>query len=71
MIMEKPPGIQLYQVWDDLGGNLRLALIKQLTELEHQLASISFPAFGHLYYMDSIAGKQLIPLDTSTDSASQ
>lgn len=69
--MEKAPGIQLFQKWDDLDGNSRLSLIKQLTELEHELASIPFPAFGHLYFMKSILENNRILLNSSVDPTSQ
>jgi len=69
--MEKAPGIQLFQKWDDLDGDSRLSLIKQLTELEHQLASIPFPASGHLYLMESLLENKHILLDSSVDPTSQ
>ncbi|KAH6704046.1 kinase-like domain-containing protein [Leptodontidium sp. MPI-SDFR-AT-0119] len=71
IVMEKAPGIQLFQTWDDLDGDSRLSLIKQLTELEHQLASIPFPASGHLYFMESILKNKHILLDSSVDPTSQ
>ncbi|PVH68702.1 hypothetical protein DL98DRAFT_564620 [Cadophora sp. DSE1049] len=71
IVMEKAPGIQLFQKWDDLDDDSRLSLIKQLTELEHQLASIPFPASGHLYFMESILKNKHILLDSSVDPTSQ
>jgi hypothetical protein len=71
IVMEKAPGIQLFQKWDDLDGDSRLSLIKQLTELEHQLASIPFPASGHLYFMESILKNKHTLLDSSVDPTSQ
>ncbi|KAL2060796.1 hypothetical protein VTL71DRAFT_8848 [Oculimacula yallundae] len=71
IVMEKAPGIQLFQKWDDLDGVSRLSLIKQLTELEHQLASIPFPASGHLYFMESILKNKHTPLDSSVDPTFQ
>jgi hypothetical protein len=69
--MEKALGIQLFQKWDDLDGDRGLSLIKQLTELEHELASIPFPASGHLYFMESILENNCIPLHSSVDPSSQ
>lgn len=54
IIMEKAPGVQLYTVWDDLSAADRIKLIKSLTQLEHQLATIQFPAYGNLYFRQSI-----------------
>ncbi|KAK0100514.1 hypothetical protein ONS96_007788 [Cadophora gregata f. sp. sojae] len=71
IVMEKAPGIQLFQKWDDLDGDSRLSLIKQLTELEHQLASIPFPASGNLYLVESVLKNKHIPVDSSVDSTFQ
>jgi hypothetical protein len=69
--MEKAPGIQLVQKWDDLDGDSRLSLIKQLTELENELASIHFPASGNLYLMESILDNNRVLLNSSVDPTSQ
>lgn len=48
----------------------KLELIKGLTRLENQLASIRFPAYGSLYLRDSCPDLvRYQPLDTSEDSA--
>ncbi|KAJ5634871.1 hypothetical protein N7528_002713 [Penicillium herquei] len=49
IVMEKAPGIPLFQVWGTMPEFDRLHLIKNLTELEAQLAAIKFPAYGGLY----------------------
>ncbi|CZT49106.1 uncharacterized protein RSE6_09896 [Rhynchosporium secalis] len=67
IVMEKAPGTQLFQKWDDIDGDCRLSLIKQITELEHQLASIPFPASGHLYVKESILKNKHALLDSSID----
>ena len=54
IIMEKAPGIQLFKVWANISAVDRLGLIKKLTQLEKQLASIHFPAYGSLYFRHSI-----------------
>lgn len=69
--MEKAPGIQLFRKWDDLDGDIRLSIIKQLTELENELASISFPASGHLYFKESISENNRKNLDSSIDPTSK
>lgn len=69
--MEKAAGIQLFEKWDDLDGVGRLSLIKQLTELEHELASIHFPASGHLYLRKSILEDHHILLNSTVDPTSQ
>lgn len=68
IIMEKAPGIQLFKVWDDITDVDRLSLIKSLTKLEHQFAAMRFPAYGSLYFRDSISkASERILLDSSMD----
>ena len=68
IIMEKAPGIQLFKVWDDISEPNRLKLIKSLTQLEHQLAAIRFPAYGSLYFRESISrASERTLLDSTAD----
>ncbi|MCJ1364717.1 hypothetical protein MMC16_003833 [Acarospora aff. strigata] len=68
--MEKPPGIQLFKVWDQITEIGRLELIKSLTQFQHQLAAIHSPAYGSLYFRRSITKPSArILLDTSMESA--
>lgn len=66
--MEKAPGIQLFKVWDDMTQVDRLQLIKRLIQLEHQLATIQFPAYGSLYFRRSIPkASERVLLDLAID----
>ncbi|KAL9029976.1 MAG: hypothetical protein Q9180_006960, partial [Flavoplaca navasiana] len=68
IIMEKAPGVQLFTVWDDVSAADRLKLIKSLTQLEHQFATINFPAYGSLYHRQSISKpSERVDLDPSVD----
>ncbi|KAL8845756.1 MAG: hypothetical protein Q9221_009104 [Calogaya cf. arnoldii] len=70
IIMEKAPGVQLHTVWNDLSGVDRMNLIKNLTQLENQLVTIQFPAFGSLYHRQSIPDpSRQVLLDSSIDPA--
>ncbi|KAL9631712.1 MAG: hypothetical protein Q9204_004111 [Flavoplaca sp. TL-2023a] len=70
IIMEKAPGVQLFTVWDDVSAADRINLIKSLTQLERQLATIKFPAYGSLYHRQSISKpSERIDLDMSVDPA--
>ena len=69
--MEKAPGIQIFRKWDDLDGDIRLSIIKQLTELENELASIRFPTSGHLYFKEPIFENNTKNLDSSIDPTSE
>lgn len=72
IIMEKAPGVQLYTVWDDLSATDRIKLIKSLTQLEHQLATIQFPAYGNLYFRQSIPEpSKRVLLDSFLDPTGQ
>jgi hypothetical protein len=53
MVMEKAGGVPLFQRWDKMTQLSKLELIRGLTKLENQLASIRFPAYGSLYLRDS------------------
>jgi hypothetical protein len=50
--MEKAAGQQLWRTWDDMTKEDYLGLVKQLTQLEAELASIQLPAYGSLYFRD-------------------
>ncbi|KAL8754810.1 MAG: hypothetical protein Q9199_004081 [Rusavskia elegans] len=72
IIMEKAPGVQLFTVWDDLSATDRIKLIKSLTQLEHQLAAIQFPAYGNLYFRQSIPEpSKRVLLDSFLDPTAQ
>ncbi|RHZ47802.1 uncharacterized protein CDV56_104518 [Aspergillus thermomutatus] len=49
IIMGKAAGVPLFQVWGNMTEFEKLHLIKNLTKLEAQLATIKFPAYGGLY----------------------
>lgn len=49
IVMEKAPGVPLFQVWGTMTEFEKLQLIKNLTKLEAQLATIKFPVYGGLY----------------------
>ncbi|PVH97470.1 hypothetical protein DM02DRAFT_719847 [Periconia macrospinosa] len=57
IIMEKAAGTHLFKIWDDMNESSHLELIKGLTKLECQLASLKFPASGHLYLRQSVKDK--------------
>ncbi|KAL8948289.1 MAG: hypothetical protein Q9222_005510 [Ikaeria aurantiellina] len=70
IIMEKASGVQLFEIWNDITALDRLNLIKKLTQVEHQLARLQFPAYGSLYLRQSITqSSRRIELDSSLDPA--
>lgn len=69
IVMEKAGGVQLFKQWSEMTQLSKLELIKTLTKLENQLASVQFPAYGSLYLRDSCPDLvRYQPLDTSGDS---
>ena len=72
IVMEKARGVQLFQRWGEMTQLSKMELIKSLTKLENQLASIRsirFPAYGSLYrrdYCPDLVRYQ--PLDAVEDS---
>ncbi|CAG8190541.1 unnamed protein product [Penicillium nalgiovense] len=67
IVMEQVPGAQLFKKWDEMGEFNRISIIKRLTQWEHELAEIPFPAFGSLYHKGSLSEHESIPLDPSVD----
>lgn len=49
IVMEKAPGVPLFQVWGTMTEFEKLQLIKNLTQLEAQFAKVKFPVYGGLY----------------------
>ncbi len=49
-MLEKAPGKQLSEVWDDMDLRARFKLLANLAQLEAQLANIRFPCSGALYF---------------------
>jgi len=48
--MEKQSGVMLSDLWDDMKGLQKAALVNQVVEIERTLASTKFTKFGSLYY---------------------
>lgn len=65
--MEKVPGVQIFKKWDEIAERNRISLIKHITQWEHELSQIRFPAYGSLYYRNSLNEKEMILLDSSID----
>lgn len=66
IVMEKAPGIPLFQVWGTMTEFEKLQLIKNLTKLEAQLATIKFPLYGGLY-LRTDTSRLNRPLDDDID----
>ncbi|GES59319.1 phosphotransferase enzyme family protein [Aspergillus terreus] len=49
IVMEKATGVPLFGRWGEMAEIEEMELIKNLTQLEAQLAAILFPAYGGLY----------------------
>jgi hypothetical protein len=67
IVMERVPGVQIFKKWTEMGDVDRLSIVKRLTQWEHELAEIPFPAFGSLYHKGSLSDRESIPLDPSVD----
>jgi hypothetical protein len=50
IFMEFNRGINLGDIWFELGETARIAVVHKLVELESRLFSLAFPASGSLYY---------------------
>ena len=65
IFMEFVKGIKLSDIWLDLGEQEIISVLRQLTQLESKIMSISFPVGGSLYYahdLEKVDGGPGIPL---------
>ncbi|PKY07566.1 hypothetical protein P168DRAFT_98163 [Aspergillus campestris IBT 28561] len=67
IVMERVPGVQLFNKWEEMGESRRLSFIKQLTKWKSELSGICFPAYGSLYTKGSLKDHESISLDLSID----
>ncbi|KAJ5950252.1 Aminoglycoside phosphotransferase [Penicillium vulpinum] len=67
IIMEKAPGVQLFEVWGKMPEIEKLQLTRSLTRLEAQLSSIRFPASGGLYLREKTNISRWTPLEKDID----
>ncbi|EFR03064.1 hypothetical protein MGYG_06062 [Nannizzia gypsea CBS 118893] len=70
IIQERCSGKQLVDVWDDMNEPTKFKLIQSLSQLEGELSSIKFPAFGNLYLRTVCPGGSR-PLDAAIDPDSK
>jgi hypothetical protein len=69
-MMEKAPGIQLFERWDKISEMDKLGVVKQLAKIEGEMTGIRFPASGSLYLRESMSeedGDAYITLDHDAD----
>ncbi|KAK4861744.1 hypothetical protein LT330_003779 [Penicillium expansum] len=70
IIMEKAPGVQLFEVWGKMPKTERPQFIRSLAKLEAQLSAIRFPASGGLYLQKKTGFSKCTPLDKDIDLTS-
>ena len=66
ILMEFIQGTRLTDVWRGLGDEEVISVVRQLTQLESKMMSLSFPAGGSLYFtkdLEKVATGMGIPLD--------
>ncbi|KAH7389999.1 kinase-like domain-containing protein [Pyrenochaeta sp. MPI-SDFR-AT-0127] len=72
IIMERAPGVQLFEAWGTMNDYDRFVLVQQVTGLEGELAAIRFPASGNLYLRDSLTdGETRLTLSPDADPSGQ
>lgn len=52
--MEKVPGIELENLWEDITGRQKYEIVKQLVGIEKSFTATRFTSFGSLYYADDV-----------------
>ncbi|WEW56890.1 hypothetical protein PRK78_002347 [Emydomyces testavorans] len=50
IIMERSPGVQLDELWDQLDVGVRWKVVQSLAKYQKLWTDVSFPQFGSLYY---------------------
>lgn len=50
IIMERSPGIQLDELWDQLDVSVRWKIVQNLVKYQMRWTDVCFPQFGSLYY---------------------
>ncbi|TBU26130.1 kinase-like domain-containing protein [Dichomitus squalens] len=66
VLMELVQGSKLSEVWPSLENQELISVVRQLTRLESQMMSLSFPAGGSLYFtkdLEKVAPGLGVPLD--------
>ena len=66
IMMELVQGSKLSEVWSNLDDQEVISVVRQLTQLESRMISLSFPAGGSLYFtkdLEKVAPGLGIPLD--------
>lgn len=66
IFMEFVRGSKLSEVWSHLSEKEIISVLRQLTQLESKIMSMTFPANGSLYYthdIEQVAGATGIPLE--------
>jgi hypothetical protein len=53
IILEHAPGTQLHRSWEKMNGKQHMRCIRKLVEYMRELSSLSFPAYGSLYFDDA------------------
>src|SRR5690242_8470854 len=61
IIVEKVPGVQLGQLWDQLDMGIRWKILQTLAKYQTLWTAISFEQFGSLYYKrDLMSARSLV-----------
>jgi hypothetical protein len=70
IIMEKIPGVALAERWETMNSLQRYNVIGRIIEMEQELGSLEFPAYGSLYLRDSVPDElHRHPLPSALDPA--
>jgi hypothetical protein len=61
--MEKAPGVELGQIWEDLKSRDKLSIVKQIAAITCTLARSQFPYHGALYRRQDVSQSESFFLD--------
>lgn len=68
IIMERVPGKELEETWYTLSVKERMSMMGKIVAVEKKLFDLKFPAYGSIYYKESL-GPEFSGIDMTSDSS--
>ncbi|KAK2767010.1 hypothetical protein FQN54_006327 [Arachnomyces sp. PD_36] len=72
ILLERIPGVQLTTKWGTMKSLEKMAILERIVDMEVEISKLQFPAYGSLYFQDSISDSSLrIPVSTAAGDSSK
>ncbi|KAJ9195751.1 hypothetical protein DTO164E3_6586 [Paecilomyces variotii] len=63
IIMEHATGVPLHEKWHEMAGDQKVRCIHAIYRTIKEIADLEFPAFGSIYFEDTLGSARKVPLD--------